>query len=82
MLLLLGNGPPNVLLIGVQLYVSESIVIAIEIQSTWGKNLLLKTHGRKYRATNENNKLIKLLLRSDGHNEVKLVCILLKGPKW
>lgn len=46
-----------------------------------GRNLLLKMHGRKYRVTNENNKLTKLLLRSDGHSKMKLLCILLKRPQ-
>lgn len=43
------------------------------------RNLLLKTHGRKYRVAKENNKLTKLLLRSDSHSEMKLLYILLKG---
>lgn len=46
-----------------------------------GRNLLLKTYGRKYRGAKENNKLTKLLLRSDDHSEMKLLCILLKGKK-
>lgn len=41
-----------------------------------GKNLLLRTHGRKYSIINQIiNSPGKLLLRSDGHSKMKLDCV-------